>query len=633
MGHPRKGDLAEMTLAKILYSTLFLIVLPGLLVLWAALAQANVAMPIYGSASIGWIFAALGLSLMLAGMFELWYFGGGLPMNAFPPPRLVARGTFRWLSHPIYTGFVLIGLGISMTARSASGLWLVTPSLALGSVALVLGYERLDLKRRLGGTLKVLPVDDDTAPSTMERIQFLLLVAVPWLALYEFTTKIPVHGASFGFAVEDHLPIYSWTTLIYESTYVTVALAPWCARTRRDLRRLMISGWIAMAVVFPFYWFIPSAAPRRPLVDSNWITHLLSLERSTYPPTAAWPSFHVLWAIFVARLYRPRWLGVAYALAVAVTCVTTGMHYISDVILAFALAPILLEPRRAWNALRLVAERLANSWREWRIGPVRVINHGFYAGAAALVQVAIVTAALGGREEWKVLITAAAGLIGAGAWAQWVEGSSRLRRPFGFYGGLIGVGVACLFFQERWTLLAAHCLGAPWMQAIGRLRCLVNGCCHGAPAESAVGIRVIHPRSRVTHLAELAGVPIHPTQLYSILSNVAFGLLLARLWSSGCPLSLICGIYAIGNGTSRFVEEAYRGEPQTPKVLGLRLYQWIALGTVIVGAALTSLASPRPPSLTFTPEGLALAASFGLVAAAALGVDFPESNKALARLT
>ncbi len=176
--------------------------------------------------------------------------------------------------------------------------------------------------------------------------------------------------------------------------------------------------------------------------DGGYLSVLLdgSIERSAYPPTAAFPSFHVLWAIFVGRLCGPRWLGIGYAAAIAVSCVTTGMHYIPDV-------------------LRLT-EWVANSWREWRIGPVRLINHGFYAGAAGFIQVMIVTAALGPGRAWKVMVTAIAGLLGAGAWAQWVEGSSRLRRPFGFYGGLIGVGLACLFFEERWTLVAVQCLGA-----------------------------------------------------------------------------------------------------------------------------------------------------------------------------
>jgi hypothetical protein len=309
------------------------------------------------------------------------------------------------------------------------------------------------------------------------------------------------------------------------------------------------------------------------------------------------------------------------------------MHYVADVVAAFVLSPVILEPERAWETARRAAERLANSWREWRLGPVRFINHGLYAGAAALVQASVLFAAAGRGREWVGLVIALSGLVGAGLWAQLVEGSSRLRRPFGFYGGLIGVGVACLLFPDRWTLLGASCLAAPWMQAIGRLRCLVNGCCHGHRTSAGIGIHVTNPRSRVTRLADLAGVPIHATQLYSILANVLLGLLVARLWVSGCPLALVCGVYCLGNGLARFVEEGYRGERQTPVIAGLRLYQWLAMATVVIGAVFTVLDSPEPPALPFTLAQVALAAAFACLAGAAMGVDFPEKDAAFARLT
>ena len=619
-----------MNWQKIAYGALFIVVVPALLCAWAA--AAHVAIPAYGSVPLGIAFACAGLVVMSVAMFELWRFGGGLPMNAFPPPAMVSKGTFQFLPHPIYTGFVTVCLGVSMMVRSASGLWLVTPAVALGCLVLVVGYEHPDLLTRFGRTLQMLPADEDVRPTTVERLRFIVHVIVPWLVLYQFTIRLPLRGLHFGFGFEERLPVLPWTVPLYESAYVAVALAPWIARTRRDLRRLTISAWFAMLVVFPIYWIIPSGAPRPPL-PPGWMSSLLRLERATCPPVAALPSFHVLWTILVARLFRSRWLGLVCSLAVAASCITTGMHYIADVVAALIIAPWILYPQRVWETLRRAAERLANSWHEWHVGPVRVINHSVYAGGAAFVQTSIVFAATGRGREWEVLAISMCGLVGAALWAQLVEGSSRLRRPFGFYGGLIGVGVACLFFEDRWTLLAANCLGAPWMQAIGRLRCLVNGCCHGRQTSAGIGIRVTHQRSRVTRMAELAGVPIHATQLYSILTNVFLGLILMRLWMSGCPTGMICGIYGVGNGMARFAEEAYRGEPQTPKVFGLRLYQWLAIATVWVGAVLTVLGSPAPPILAFTPYHLGLAAAFACLAGAAMGIDFPESNTAFARLT
>jgi len=238
-----------------------------------------------------------------------------------------------------------------------------------------------------------------------------------------------------------------------------------------------------------------------------------------------------------------------------------------------------------------------------------------------------------------VAVTAVAALCGAGLWAQWIEGSPRLLRPYGFYGGVAGVIIASLiasglFQVSAWLLMAAHCIAAPWLQSIGRLRCLVQGCCHGAPAPENAGIRYTHPKSRVVRVANLGGVPVYPTQLYSIFWNVLVALVLMRFWSLGAALHLVGGVYLILTGAGRFVEEAYRGEPQTPIFAGLRLYQWVGVATVIAGAIITAVFSSGPaPALRFAWPEAATAAVLGVIATAALGVDFPSSNRRFARLT
>ena len=51
---------------------------------------------------------AMGVALMGFGMLALWRDGGGLPMNAFPPPRLVTGSIYALVPHPIYVGFVAV---------------------------------------------------------------------------------------------------------------------------------------------------------------------------------------------------------------------------------------------------------------------------------------------------------------------------------------------------------------------------------------------------------------------------------------------------------------------------------------------------------------------------------------------
>ena len=99
--------------------------------------------------------------------------------------------------------------------------------------------------------------------------------------------------------------------------------------------------------------------------------------------------------------------------------------------------------------------------------------------------------------------------------------------PFGYYGSIIGgllaLALVAILRGPAIELLGALALAAPWTQAIGRFRCIVQGCCHGRPVDW--GIRVTNPHSRVVKLAELAGRPIHPTPLYSILANMVIGVL------------------------------------------------------------------------------------------------------------
>jgi hypothetical protein len=138
----------------------------------------------------------------------------------------------------------------------------------------------------------------------------------------------------------------------------------------------------------------------------------------------------------------------------------------------------------------------------------------------------------------------------------------------------------------------------------------------------------------VSQLADLAGVPIHATPLYSIASNVVVGILLARLRVLGAPNALIVGTFLMLGGLARFVEESYRGEPQTPVIAGLRSYQWIAVVSVLAGIVCTTLpAAPGPsgfalPSARLIGAALAMAAITGF----AMGVDFPASNRRFSRL-
>jgi hypothetical protein len=105
------------------------------------------------------------------------------------------------------------------------------------------------------------------------------------------------------------------------------------------------------------------------------------------------------------------------------------------------------------------------------------------------------------------------------------------------------------------------------------------------------------------------------------------------LWGLGAPCSFIAGAYLVLIGLGRFVEEHYRGEPQTARVAGLPIYQWLAIGFVVSGTGSAAAGATRaviPTSVD--PAVWPLAALIAALSYVAFGVDFPRSNRRFSRL-
>ncbi len=636
---------------KWLYGSLFCLALPALLVLWARTAEPNIG-PAPGGETwtfAAWAAGAAGIVLVLAGMGGLKKFGNGLPMNAFPPERFVTQGVYRFFRHPIYIGFCLLCGSISILAGSAAGFFLITPVMILLCAALVAGYEQSAIEARFGKPVFTPfftpPPALDLPASFSRKLCAAVIVFVPWLLLYELLlyTGESSKLISTVLPFEKKLPVIEWTEFFYLLTYPFVALAPFFLRTQRQLRTFVLAGWWTIAAGIFLQFVLPFASPPREFIPQTFFGKLILWERAYDGPAAAFPSFHVMWAFFAAVIFsssfpKLRVFFFSAAVLIALSCVTTGAHSIADVLAGAAIMPLVFHRLQPWKNMQRVSEKLANSWREWRYGGFRVISHSLYAGLAGVTGILIVGQFTGSIPA--LLLITGCSLAGAALWGQFIEGSPRLLRPFGYYGSIIGgVGGAFLaqyfFHVPALTIAGAVALAAPWVQAVGRLRCLVQGCCHGKIAENGDGIRYVHEKSRVCHISGLKGQPLHNTQLYSILLNAAAGLVLFRLWYGGASAGMLAGMYLILNGASRFVEEHFRGEVQTKTVGGLRLYQWAAVLSIISGAALTTLQVNAPLALQPVSQAYLLLAALGagLLSAFAMGMDFPGSNVRFSRLS
>jgi prolipoprotein diacylglyceryltransferase len=398
---------------------------------------------------------------------------------------------------------------------------------------------------------------------------------------------------------------------------------------------------VATALVILVFLAFPFAAPARVAGGSGALADLLNWLRTYDRPATALPSFIVIWSllaavVFSARASRLRTVWWVWAVLVVLSGIAAGLQSIVELLAGLIVFLFVMRLRQSWNLMRRIAERIGNSWHAWIIGPVRVINYGIYAGIGTFIGFMIVGYLLGPDHIWAALLVAFVALIGSAAWAQLIGRPPMLLRPYAFYGGVAGiiVGSVIAWFMgtSPWLLLGGFSVCGAFVQATGRLRCLVQGCCHGRPAPEHIGIRFYRPQSRVLRISNLGGQYLHPTQLYSILWNVVVAVVMVRLWSLHVPLSMIGGMYMILTGMGRFVEESYRGEPQTPILGRLRLYNWIGIVTAILGAAVIAVPSLPTPSPHFSWPAVAAAFGFGLIVWFAYGVDFPKSNKRFSRL-
>ena len=638
-----KGKIPPL-IGKILYGALFIVVLPALLVAWAASTESSVSLPGVYSPSIGFTLMAVGIAIMFAGMAAIYLYGNGLPMNAYPPEKFVTRGIFRVLHHPIYTGFCLACLGAAVAMGSRSGLWLVFPAVVLGCVALVQGFEK-EATHALFGRVDArplihLPVPQLDRPSASDRISAYVLAVGPWLMLVRLTELIPAAPVLTVFGHGQARPLPSLAAAMYLSGYALILLVPLAVSTSQALREYVVTGLAVSALALLILIAFPAAVPQADLAARNLLGDLPVMEVALSGTGVFFLSSFTAWTLLSARLLPAgfRIVGYVWASLVAISGLLIGRQAPATVLAGVAIFLVATRLPQIWELLRKGTEHVANSWAEWRFGPVRVINHGLYAAAGAFASVSVIGILTGPEHVGFVIMIAAMSIVVSALSAQWIEGSPKLLRPYGWYGGVLGsfIGgfIAYAMGADIWLLIAAFCVGAPIVQSAGRLRCLVQGCCHGRPVEPWIGIRYTHPRSRVCRLADLKGVPVHPTPLYSILYNLVILLILTRLWFSGAPLALIFGVYYIFTGLGRFVEESLRGEPQTPKYGGLRLYQLLALVSVAGGIFVTMVGGPATaPSPRFSWLAIAASGVFAFFIWLAFGVDLPKSNKRFARLT
>ena len=160
--------------------------------------------------------------------------------------------------------------------------------------------------------------------------------------------------------------------------------------------------------------------------------------------------------------------------------------------------------------------------------------------------------------------------------APWTEIFMVRRGGLVFYGGWMGAIASGVIYSRKvkmplWKFADAMAPSIALGYVLGRIGCLMNGCCFGRPTDLPWGI--CFP---IDH--ETRGVPVHPTQLYDSLLSLALYLGLAWLYRRKRFDGQVFATYLVAYAVLRSFVETFRGD-----------YPVRYLGGVITPAQLVSL--------------------------------------------
>ena len=252
------------------------------------------------------------------------------------------------------------------------------------------------------------------------------------------------------------------------------------------------------------------------------------------------------------------------------------------------------------------------------LGPITFYSYGVLLAAAYLVglKLALIRSRGRGLDQPRVMDLGIWIIVSALAgaklllllvdyrqyWAHPRELGNLLRSGGVFYGGLIaGVGVALWYMHRHrmplWTTTDVFAPGIALGHVVGRLGCLMAGCCFGRPTSVPWAITFRDPAA--TPNVPL-GVPLHPTQLYEAGAEAAILFLLLALERRGRDFpGRTFWTYMLLYGVSRFAIEFYRGDSRGMVFDAISTSQFVSLIVVPVAIVMLIRLSRRPGSTPF----------------------------------
>ena len=244
----------------------------------------------------------------------------------------------------------------------------------------------------------------------------------------------------------------------------------------------------------------------------------------------------------------------------------------------------------------------------FELGPLNIYSYGVILGGSYFLALwyALRRARRAGLNEQRIVDLGIVGIVSAVVGAKLMlvvvdfdryaadpsQLTALLMAGGVFYGGLLLAVPTCWWYIRRnglplWTTCDLFAPGIALAQGMGRMGCLLAGCCFGRPTEAPWGITFSSTLAAANSGTPL-GVALHPSQIYeSIAVLLILGVLLAgeRRWRAfpGRTFWTYVLLYAV----ARIVLELFRGDPRGMVLDALPTSQFVS--ALLVPASIVML--------------------------------------------
>jgi phosphatidylglycerol:prolipoprotein diacylglycerol transferase len=258
------------------------------------------------------------------------------------------------------------------------------------------------------------------------------------------------------------------------------------------------------------------------------------------------------------------------------------------------------------------------------LGPVTVYSYGVLLAAAYLLALymAVRRARARGIDGDRVLdlgiYVIVSALVGAKLLLLIVDFDVFRRNPAElwtllrsggvFYGGLVVATVVGIWYARKhrlpmWQTADVVAPGIALGHVVGRMGCVLAGCCYGKPTSLPWGITFDNTFA-ATNVGTPLHVALHPTQLYDAGMNLVILLLLLATERRGRAFpGRTFWAYILLYAISRFAVEFFRGDPRgmlggfaTSQVIALALAPLAIVMLVILGRRVAPAEAAQAPA-------------------------------------